>query len=364
MSVNDKIGVKSRSAAIVAALTLLLTLFVPSVARADWDASVGRGLDVPGVNAVGYLRLGPHYVETPSIDGQTVEETPIWCINARLADPGPNEMTSIETLTDASQWGPTELTVTTPQMAWLLNKYQYNQEDVNLAALAYLIHVNFESNKTGHAQIAVNELIGSVRANLPQVEQRAQQYVQEARQSAVVGYESGGVTGDGQRTGAINGLGQKNGAGSYVAGLPLSVTLNGPAVFDATGTNTWSGTTKSEPVSLTWSATGNGTVSYKAVYHSEVRRTLTKFGADGRVQDMLSYGNRPGSDPREITVDGPSWRVIFDFQPMGVSNVAKISEYGTAASDTAICPGLSHSVNPAGKAASSLRGSIANTPTR
>ncbi|WP_197077852.1 VaFE repeat-containing surface-anchored protein [Actinobaculum suis] len=304
-------------------------MVVPTLpAKADWDASVGRGLDVPGVNAVGYLRLGPHYVETPSINGQTVERVPIWCINGTLADPGPNEMTSIATLTDASQWGPAEMTVNTPQMAWLLNKYQYNQEDVNLAALSYLIHVNFESNKNGRAQATINELVGSVRANLPQVEQRAQQYVQEARQSAIVGYESFSVQGDGARTGAVNGLGQKSETGSYIAGLPLSVTLDGPAVFDATGTNTWSGTTASEPISLAWRATGNGEVTGKAVYHSEVRRTLTKFGADGAVQDMLSYGNRPASDPESITVDGPSWRVIFDFQPVGVSK-ARVVEVNT-----------------------------------
>ncbi|MDY5135753.1 cell wall protein, partial [Actinotignum timonense] len=76
--------------------------------------------------------------------------------------------------------------------------------------------------------------------------------VGEARNSAVVGYETGRVESESQKTGVINGLGQVNSAGAYVPNLPFTVTLNGPAIFDATGTNTWNGNTASEPITLNW----------------------------------------------------------------------------------------------------------------
>ncbi|MFP7697077.1 VaFE repeat-containing surface-anchored protein [Trueperella sp. LYQ143] len=301
-------------------------------AEADWNDSVGRGISLPGFTPYGDFRLGPHYVETPSINGTPVEEYPLFCVNAKMADPGRNEMVSIATLTDSYKWGPDEFDLETPQMAYLLNKYQRNtKDDVNLAALSYLIHLNFEQPKNGFdAQKHVNELVEATRRQAPQAEERARQYVQEARNSAAVGYESGAVEGDGKRVGNIHNIGiHPDNNNIWLAGYPITVTLNGPAVFDATGTNTWTGTTSNQPVSLSWSSTGNGVVSASWIAQTPHRRTLTRFGANGQVQDMLSYGNRPASDPVEVTVPGPSWRVMFDFQPQGVSHVEPISDDGS-----------------------------------
>ncbi|WP_406712675.1 VaFE repeat-containing surface-anchored protein [Trueperella pyogenes] len=331
MSNIDTTGVKRRRAAsIVAIFTLLFALFIPTGVQASPSPAPARGLEVMGVNPYSPLRLGPWKVKTSVIDGVAIEDVPIWCINARYSDPGPNEMLSIATLTDSYKWGPAELDLETPQAAWLLAKYQSSGDNTVIAALGYLLHVNFESPRGNYkAQATVDTLVTQVRAQLPQVDTLAQQMVVEARNSAVIGYENGGVTGEGQRTGVINNIGQTNSAGAYIAGLPVTVTLSGPAVFDETGTNTWTGKSKDIPISLAWRATGNGEVSFKITYRAEARRTLTKFGSDGTVQDMLSYGNRPGSDPVEISVPGPSWRVIYDFQPMGTSAVVKVSDDGS-----------------------------------
>lgn len=331
MSNIDTTGVKRRRAAsIVAIFTLLFALFIPTGVQASPSPAPARGLEVMGVNPYSPLRLGPWKVKTSVIDGVAIEDVPIWCINARYSDPGPNEMLSIATLTDSYKWGPAELDLETPQAAWLLAKYQSSGDNTVIAALGYLLHVNFESPRGNYkAQATVDTLVTQVRAQLPQVDTLAQQMVVEARNSAVIGYEKGDATGEGQRTGVINNIGQTNSAGAYIAGLPVTVTLSGPAVFDVTGTNSWNGTTTSEPISLAWRATGNGEVSFKITYRAEARRTLTKFGSDGTVQDMLSYGNRPGSDPVEISVPGPSWRVIYDFQPVGTSEVAKVSDDGS-----------------------------------
>ncbi|MGJ9439747.1 hypothetical protein [Actinotignum sp. GS-2025c] len=183
---------KKRLPRALAVLFVVLTLglgsfFVSGLARADYNQSTGKGIEIAGVATSGTLRLGPHYPETANINGQQIEDYPIWCIQARLGDPGPNEMTSIATLTDSRQLGPAELNLTTPQLAWLLDKYQRNnKDDVNLAALAYLLHINFEQEyegKPGAAQESVNELIAAVRQQAPDVENRALRYAAPAHQA-------------------------------------------------------------------------------------------------------------------------------------------------------------------------------------
>ncbi|MBS5748981.1 MULTISPECIES: hypothetical protein [Actinotignum] len=323
-------GRKKRAFQVLTVLFVVLTLglgsfFVSGLARADWDSSVGKGIEIQGVATSGVLRLGPHYPETASIDGVAVEDYPVWCIQAKLGDPGPNEMTSISTLTESRQLGPSELNLTTPQLAWLLNKYQGDTRDnTNLAALAYLLHINFEQEyrRPGTAQATVNELIAAVRDQAPGIETRALQYADEARNSAAIGYESGSVEGDGQRKGVIRGIAVTNEAGQMIAGEDIELTLIGPAVFDETGTNKWAGKSAATPLEKTWRSTGNGTVKFFSRVTHDVRTTLTKFGADGSIQDMITYGNRdPLADPAEVTEPGPTWRVIFDFQPTGVSQV-------------------------------------------
>ena len=55
----------------------------------------------------------------------------------------------------------------------------------------------------------------------------------------------------------------------YVAGIQYTITLNGPAVFDATGTNTYTGVTKAQEEHIAWTATDDGdvqgTVSYAGI---------------------------------------------------------------------------------------------------
>ncbi|MDK6418810.1 VaFE repeat-containing surface-anchored protein [Actinotignum timonense] len=285
---------------------------------AAYDATVGRGIDLIGINSSGALRLGPHINQTPQIGGVGIDASPQWCIDGKKADPGPNDLTSIATLTDSAQHIP-ELALTTPQAAWLLNKYQGNTTDnVNLAALGLLMHSNFENTPA-----VAHEIAGATQTQQPDVWARALQYVSEARNSAAVGYEGGQVEGDGQRTGNIHGIVVTNGNGVPVAGVPVSLQLSGPAVFDATGTNSWAGTSAAEPITLKWTATGNGDVSYSMQAATSGRRTLTKYGSDGSIQDMITTGNRDlASDPETVTVPGPSWRVIFDFQPTGTSQAA------------------------------------------
>ncbi|MDO5722461.1 MAG: hypothetical protein Q4P06_07985 [Actinomycetaceae bacterium] len=154
---------------------------------------------------------------------------------------------------------------------------------------------------------------------MPEVHSLAAKFVSAARASAVSGYEAGAVEGEGKRTGNIHGIGVLSEAG-WLAGTPITVTLNGPAKFVDTNSSTWSGKSKSEPINLAWEATGNGEVTW-TLKTKNTRRTLSKYSVDGTMQDLLSYGNRPASDPEEVSTPGASFRVIYDFQPIVKSNV-------------------------------------------
>lgn len=124
-----------------------------------------------------------------------------------------------------------------------------------------------------------------------------------------------------------------NGSGNPVAGYPFTATLNGPAVFDATGTKTYSGKTASTPITgIKWHSTGNGTVSASVTFKN-ITAPVLGFAAPGGANQNVIY------DVAKLTaqtVTSPSWDVIFDFRPQGVSNVesAKIVDSGADLTDT------------------------------
>ncbi|MBM7825790.1 hypothetical protein JOD55_001617 [Arcanobacterium pluranimalium] len=257
-----------------------------------------------------------------------------YCIQGGKSAPASvDQVISVATL-DTSTPRVTGLELTTPQMAYLLDKYKDSKDPAVQSALSLLVHANFEEDSAGStvysdpsAQNVVNDILSIVRANAPQIETQAQAYVAEAKASAAVGYQPGGVVGDTSRKGNIHSIGVTNQAGTYIAGIPMTVTLTGPAVFNTTGTATWSGTSQSTPITLDWSATGNGTVDGIIKYRGS-RKTLTKL-VNGTVQDTVTYGNPGVGDPEETTMALPSWSVTYDFQPMGASQLAKISDTGS-----------------------------------
>lgn len=324
----------SVAALAVAGLVAGGSIFATSHPALAWDGGSSAGRFVRGVGA-----------ETPgkgfwlgayAPPGNVEQGYPAWCTHMWRANPKPSDNADISTLTDAAMWGPDELDLTTPQAAWLLKEHQADTSANNRAALSFLMHANFEHAQAGKdTQNSVNRLVDAVRDQLPDVYGLAEQYVRNAKNSAAVGYENGQVDGDGKREGNIHNIGIPNGNGGWIPGIAATITLNGPAVFKVTKTNVWSGTTADHPITLEWEATGNGEVNHKGDYAYNVRRTLTKYGVDGSVQDTLSYGNRPPEDPEVTTINGNTWRVIYDFQPQAISNVdkGKVSD-GSVLSDT------------------------------
>lgn len=250
-----------------------------------------------------------------------------YCVEGGNPPPRPGmKVVSVSSLTAATP-RLDGLSLTVPQMAWILDKYGASRDPGITSAVALLVHSNFEASggkEFASARASVDYIIRQVRANKPSVESMAKELRAQAIGAAVAGYQKGSYTGEGQRSGVIHSLGVTNAAGVYVAGIDVTVTLSGPAVFKSTGSAVWSGKTGSVPLSLEWRATGNGDAKYNVRYRL-TSAALKLINSGTGVQKTILTKN----DPEVKDADSPWWRVIYDFQPRGVSHVRKISATGS-----------------------------------
>ncbi|MGP2495430.1 VaFE repeat-containing surface-anchored protein [Schaalia turicensis] len=283
-----------------------LTVLAPaSLAAGSWV----RGVPIGG--SVGWLGTWIPY------SGQPV---PGLCIQADAVNPAAEVVVTPSQLTlQPSLARPADLSVDIAQMAYIMKWYtptslEFSNTDVDAAATGFLAHVNFENSR--RAQANVNELLQLTPAH---IQNRARQMVAEAKAAGVVGWRAGSVTGERMRFGTIDGIGVKNGAAAYVAGKPFTITLDGPAVFEATGTNTYTGTTASTRIDgIQWRSTANGTV-YPSVKYDDLGASALGYASPGGGRQDVIWGD--AGQGRSETVAGPSFEVIFDFQPIATSNV-------------------------------------------
>ncbi|MDU6745264.1 MAG: VaFE repeat-containing surface-anchored protein [Actinomyces sp.] len=310
-------------AAVVLALVGVVSAQLPTHAAGSWV----RGVPIGG--SVGWLGTWIPY------SGQPV---PGLCIQADAVNPSasiavtPGELTSQPNLRR-----PADLSVNVAQMAYIMKKWtpkslEFSNTDVDAAATGFLAHVNFESSAQGaeKSQQNVDSLLGLAPES---VQARARQMVAEAKAKSIVGWDAGEPETTDHMYGTLDGIRLVNGSGNPVAGYPFTATLNGPAVFDATGTKTYTGTTASTPITgIKWHSTGNGTVSASVTFKN-ITAPVLGFAAPGGANQSVIY------DVAKLTaqtVTSPSWDVIFDFRPQGVSNVdtAKVIDSGSELTDT------------------------------
>lgn len=310
-------------AAVVLALVATVSAQLPTHAAGSWV----RGVPIGG--SVGWLGTWIPY------SGQPV---PGLCIQADAVNPSasiavtPGELTSQPNLRR-----PADLSVNVAQMAYIMKKWtpkslEFSNTDVDAAATGFLAHVNFESSAQGaeKSQQNVNALLGLAPEN---VQARARQMVAEAKAKSIVGWEAGEPETTNNMYGTFNGILVHNGNGAPVAGYPFTATLNGPAVFDATGTNVYTGTTASTPITgIKWHSTGNGKVNATVKYDNLTASVVGMAAPGGGNQTVIFDTAKVTSK----TVESPSWDVIFDFRPQGVSNVdtAKVVDSGAELTDT------------------------------
>lgn len=302
----------SRLRSILASLVTMVVVCASLVATSPASVAAGswvRGVPIGG--SVGWLGTWIPY------SGQPV---PGLCIQADAVNPAAEVVVTPGQLrVQPSLVRPADLSVDIAQMAYIMKWYtptslEFSNTDVDAAATGFLAHVNFENSR--RAQANVNELLQLTPAH---IQNRARQMVAEAKASGVVGWRAGSVTGERMRFGTIDGIGVKNGAGAYVAGKPFTITLNGPAVFEATGTNTYTGTTTASRIDgIQWRSTANGTVHPSIKYDNLGYSALGYASSGGMRQDVIWFDS---SSLRSETVAWPSFEVIFDFQPIATSNV-------------------------------------------
>lgn len=243
----------------------------------------------------------------------------VWCIELGPYAIAPGETVSIETLDDAkgmTNYGGNDVNLDSiAQIAYLLNKYEGVNTADSRAALSMIMHFNLELNKAS-AKDEMYYIWGTMQSKYPGAAKLVRQYVAEARNSGVSGYQSVSHTGDNKTTGNVRGIGVKNSAGRFIAGVPFTAKLNGPAVFTSTGKNTFSGKTAASPITLDWRATGNGKVSWKIDFN--LAHTVHRLTGPKGKQRMVQ-----GADPTTKTLPGGTWQVIYDFQPIATSKVEK-----------------------------------------
>ena len=307
------------------ALTALALIFVGSLSALPAHAAGSWVRGVPIGGSVGWLGTWIPYQGQP---------TPGLCIQADAVNPSaavavtPGELTSQPGLSR-----PADLSVDIAQMAYIMKWYtptslEFSNTDVDAAATGFLAHVNFENS--GRAQANVNELLQLTPAN---IQNRARQMVAEAKAAGVAGWQAGEPETTNHMYGTLGKLGLKNANGSFIAGYPYTITLNGPAVFDETGTNTYTGTTASTPINgIKWHSTANGKVNASVNFTNIISPVLGYASPGGGRQDVIY-------DVRKVTsktVQSPTWDVIFDFRPQGLSNVdtAKVIDSGAELTDT------------------------------
>ena len=307
------------------ALTALVLVFVGSLSALPAHAAGSWVRGVPIGGSVGWLGTWIPYQGQP---------TPGLCIQADAVNPSaavavtPGELTSQPGLSR-----PADLSVDIAQMAYIMKWYtpkslEFSNTDVDAAATGFLAHVNFENSP--RAQANVNELLQLTPAN---VQNRARQMVAEAKAAGVVGWEAGEPETTNHMYGTIGGFGLRNANGSFIAGYPYTITLNGPAVFDATGTNTYTGTTANTSINgIKWHSTANGKVFANITYSNVPAPVLGYASPGGGRQDVIFDIHKVTSK----TVQSPTWDVIFDFRPQGLSNVdtAKVIDSGAELTDT------------------------------
>lgn len=191
--------------------------------------------------------------------------------------------------------------------AYMVNQHKGDRSDMTQAAVAYAIHAHLDRGQSHFNQLVKAGLEG---AKIDEVRTLADQYWNDARANMPDHIQASYQYTQGKRKGTVN-PGIRNANGQFVAGVPYTITINGPAVFDATKTNTYSGTTSGQEEHIPWTATGNGNAFISVQYQSLNAQKLNSPG-----QDLFHI-----ADPSNVT-GNIQFEVINDFQPTVTTEVS------------------------------------------
>lgn len=318
---NDRHWARTLAAGVAAAATLAAGMLVAGTAdaadmRDPFERSIQNGNPGLWVN-MGTITFsnGHKYEDVEQSIGvvDRVNGKNAYCIQADTLYTG-----------TAGTWGEWTDAKTKPdaqRLAWLADRYNDDRDDLTQAAIAGLIHQKLDpmggeymngiqrlgwkdgtgwDTYTAKMDSLWNEAVANTPSNL------------DMRYQYTIGKRKGMVTPS-----------IMNGNGQYMSGMPFRITLQGPAVFDQTGTNTIDGTTTDRKQDFAWTATGNGKVTSSVSYEGHQARKLTSPN-----QDLMAP-----TDPETVSKN-IQFEVLNNFKPTIQSDQTDHRiEYGHAPED-------------------------------
>lgn len=235
---------------------------------------------------------------------------PVYCI--QIGMPGVN--------VNSGTWS--DVTDQTSQTAaYMVDRNKGDMSNLTQAAVQYALHEHLDQRPAwwNDAKQHNNGLVGG---DWNTVAATAARLWKEAEDNLPSSLKASYQYTNAKRKGTINPE-IKNGAGQYVSGVPYTITISGPAVFDANGQKKYSGVTTGQEQHIPWTATGNGNATYKISHKVSRAQKLSSPN-----QDLFGP-----TDPSTRTAD-VTFQVSKDFQPTVSTQVgSKIVPRGARVSD-------------------------------
>lgn len=160
------------------------------------------------------------------------------------------------------------------RMAWILDRYRQTDQQTH-AAIAILIQNEFGNQSQWKLQY---QMVNAVR---PDLVERANRLWKESAGQVPANAVVERVDVSTPRGGEVK-VHVTDYAGKPIAGVPFTVSLQGPARFVDTGAVSYSGVSELQPQSIAWQAHGSGEVTARVTYDCD--RLLIRESS----QDMLT----------------------------------------------------------------------------
>lgn len=232
---------------------------------------------------------------------------PVYCMEAGKASSATHTWA---TATDA----------TSKIAAFMVDQHKSSRDDFTQASVSYAIHEHLDR---GESHFKILKSVGLEGADINSVAANAKRLWDEAAANMPASIAASYKYTTGQRKGTFN-PGILNSNGQYVSGIKYTVTnTNEVATFDATGKNTYSGTTSGKEEHIAWTAQKSGKAIFRVSYQGLSAKKSSSPG-----QDLFAL-----ADPS--TVSGTvQFNVTTQFQPSVTTQTVRTLAAGKPVTDT------------------------------
>ncbi|TCD53882.1 hypothetical protein EJ419_06415 [Alloscardovia theropitheci] len=205
-------------------------------------------------------------------------------------------------------------------MGYLLPKYQPLHDSLTHAALAYLVHDHFELQSSRHLWDKAKD---AVLKAIPGLSDKVKSLWEEGLANAVADTQVSVEYLQSKRRGQVL-VRVVNAKGEAIENVPVTVELHGPAQFDTNSSTSITVMSKAGPVSLNWTATGDGEVS------TSQSATVPTLDDMESAQNFVRLG-----ESKQARYEGIRFSVKKTFQPQLSTAVdSRVHEAGKPTNDS------------------------------